>query len=193
MTRLLLLRHGQSTWNAEGRWQGRADPPLSDEGRAQALAASDSLDHMAAIYSSDQARAWETADIIARERGWALPTRFIGLRERDVGEFTGLTRAEIEQRWPGLLARVPLEPPGAEPRSSLLSRAVATLHRIAQAWPEQRVLVVTHGALIRAVEAHLGVAQPGPPRNLTGRWLSAAAGQLSPGPTVSLLVATAQH
>jgi probable phosphoglycerate mutase len=197
VTDLLLLRHAQSTWNAEGRWQGSADPPLSQRGVVEAVDAAEmiaaarragtpALGEVVAMASSDLSRARETADILADRLALPGVALFRGLRERDVGEFTGLTRVEIESRWPGLLARVPLDPPGGESLAALLARAVATLHRIAQAHPAEAVVVVTHGALIRTVEAHLGVLQPGPPRNLNGRWVSLDGGQLTPGPPVSL-------
>jgi broad specificity phosphatase PhoE len=186
---VLLLRHGQSTWNAEGRWQGRSDPPLSDRGRAEAdlAAAHDALNEVSAVAASDLVRATATAEILAAFRDWGPVTVIAGLRERDVGAFTGLTRAEIEARWPGILARVPLEPPGAEPRPAVLARAVAALHRLAEKHPGESVVAVTHGALIRALEAHLGVAEPGPPPNLTGRWVTVVGGRLTAGPRAVLL------
>ena len=191
---MLLLRHAQSTWNAEGRWQGRSDPPLSELGIAEATAAAEAvarsqtaeLDRVDAIVSSDLLRARQTADILAERLGWGGVALFPGLRERDVGEFTGLTRAEIESRWPGLLARIPLDPPGAEPIASVLVRAVATLHRVASLHPDGRVVAVTHGALIRTVERHLGIVEQGPPRNLTGRWIRVDGGRLLTGPRALL-------
>jgi probable phosphoglycerate mutase len=189
-TDVLLLRHAQSTWNAEGRWQGRADPPLSEVGEAEArrlaekIAGGDwpELAGVSAVVSSDLARARRTAEILVERLALEPVELFAGLRERDVGEFTGHTRAEIEARWPGLLAVVPLEPPGGESRSAVLGRAVATLHRVAARHPGSKVIAVTHGALIRAVEAHVGETGHGPPRNLTGRWVRIEDNQLSGGP-----------
>ena len=185
-TDVLLLRHAQSTWNADGRWQGRADPPLSEAGEADArrLAESGSVEFadVSAVVSSDLARARRTAEILAQRLALDPVGLFVGLRERDVGEFTGRTRAEIDALWPGLLASVPFEPPGGESRAALLGRAVATLHRIAARHPGRRVIAVTHGALIRAVEAHVGVTGQGPPRNLTGRWVRIERNRLTGGP-----------
>ena len=177
---VLLLRHAQSTWNAEGRWQGRADPPLTESGEADAhrlgeAAALGELGAVSGIVSSDLARARRTAEILAGHLDVGTVELFAGLRERDVGDFTGHTRAEIAQRWPGVL-----EPPGAESRRAVLARALATLHRVADRHPGGRVIAVTHGALIRAVEAHVGYAEPGPPRNLTGRWLHVEGGAVQP-------------
>ena len=103
MTRVLLIRHGQSEWNADGRWQGQADPPLTDLGRHQALHAARNLGTVDAIVASDLQRASETALIIADALGVGPVVLEPGLRERDAGEWSGLTRAEIERDWPGYL------------------------------------------------------------------------------------------
>ena len=103
MTRVLLIRHGQSEWNADGRWQGQADPPLTDLGRHQALHAARNLGTVDAIVASDLQRASETALIIAEALGVGPVVLEPGLRERDAGEWSGLTRAEIERDWPGYL------------------------------------------------------------------------------------------
>ena len=128
MTRVLLIRHGQSEWNADGRWQGQADPPLTDLGRHQALHAARNLGTVDAIVASDLQRASETALIIAEALGVGPVVLEPGLRERDAGEWSGLTRAEIERDWPGYLdapatptatprfARDPVEQPEAERR-----------------------------------------------------------------------------
>lgn len=107
MTRLLLIRHGQSEWNADGRWQGQADPPLTDLGRAQAHHAARSLGVVDAIVASDLQRAAETAAIISEELGVGPLVLDPDLRERDAGEWSGLTRAEIERDWPGYLGAPP--------------------------------------------------------------------------------------
>jgi broad specificity phosphatase PhoE len=189
VTRILLLRHAQSTWNAEGRWQGRSDPPLSPRGEADVAAASSSaaLDQIEAVAASDLVRAVRTAELMAEGRAWGRIHLLPGLRERDVGDFAGRTRAEIEERWPGALHRVPLDPPGAESRVSLLARAVASLHRIAERHPNRTVLAVTHGALIRALETHLGVTEPTVLVNLSGRWVAVDDGALVLGDRVELL------
>src|SRR5829696_1601221 len=96
VTRLLLVRHAQSEWNADGRWQGWADPPLSGLGRRQSATAADALGWPDAIVASDLERARETAAIIAAAGGPGAFEVEPALRERDLGDFTGLTRAEIE-------------------------------------------------------------------------------------------------
>jgi probable phosphoglycerate mutase len=165
-TRLLLVRHGQSEWNAAGRWQGQLDPPLSDLGRRQARAAATALGAVDAVFSSDLQRAAETATIIATELG-VLPVLVDpDLRERSAGEWEGLTRVEIERDWPGYLdppadahaafAGGPRRPPSWEPDESVLERALAALGRVHDVVGDGDALVVTHGGLIYVLEAHLG-------------------------------------
>jgi probable phosphoglycerate mutase len=192
MTRVLLVRHGQSEWNADGRWQGQADPALTDLGRHQALHASRSLGVVDAIVSSDLQRATETAAIIASELGVGPLVLDADLRERDAGEWSGLTRAEIERDWPGYLGPPPpiegsreatghatraagdagprRRPPGWEPDDALVERALAALARIHELVPDGEVLAVTHGGLVYALEGHLGAPFVRLP-NLGGRWI----------------------
>lgn len=187
VTRVLLVRHGQSTWNAEGRWQGWADPPLSDLGREQAKAAAPNVADVAGVVSSDLVRARETAEIIASSLGLGAVERFRGLRERDVGEWQGLTRAEIEEGWPGTFATSKwVEPPGAEAMATLLGRAIATIHRIVDRHPGRDVLAVTHGGLIRNLERHLGI-EPEHLPNLAGRWINVDGSTLTAGDRVLLI------
>lgn len=173
-TRILLVRHGQSEWNAAGRWQGQADAPLSDRGRLQAREASRTVGAVDAVWASDLRRAVETATIIADGIGVGPVVVDPDLRERDAGEFSGLTRAEIEERFPGYLA-ARRRPPGWEPDEHLLARARRALHRIAEAVPGGDVLVVTHGGLVYTVEEHLG-ADHARLANAEGRWLAVVAG-----------------
>src|SRR3954449_1914254 len=100
---LLLVRHGQSEWNAVGRWQGQADPPLTELGREQARLAARSLGALDAIFASDLQRATETALIISNALGVGPVVIDPDLRERDAGEWSGLTRSEIEEQYPGYL------------------------------------------------------------------------------------------
>lgn len=168
-TRILLVRHGQSEWNAVGRWQGQADPPLSDQGRLQAREAARAIGAVDAVWASDLQRAVETATIIADHVGVGPVVIDTDLRERDAGEFSGLTRAEIEERFPGYLA-AHRRPPSWEPDDVLLARATAALGRIAAAVPGGDVLVVSHGGLVYTVEEHLG-AEFTRIANAEGRWL----------------------
>lgn len=175
MTRLFVLRHAQSEWNADGRWQGHADPPLSDAGRAQAAAAAARLSgEVREAVSSDLLRAAQTADVIAEALGLGPVTLEPGLREIDVGEWTGLTRAEIEERWPGLLdewrAGRLTSIPGGEDREAFRERIVASLGRLAGRAPDTPLLVVTHAGAIGVLERHLGVHPGVSVPQLCARW-----------------------
>jgi broad specificity phosphatase PhoE len=180
MTRLLLVRHGQSTWNAEERWQGHADPPLSPLGERQARAAAEATAALAptALMSSDLSRARRTAELIAP--AGLVPTVEPALKERDVGEWTGLTRTEIDERYPGFREAY-RSPPGFEDDRALLARTLPALQAIAARLGNDAVcVIVSHGGVIRSIERGLGgVAAPVP--NLAGRWLHAVDGELALG------------
>jgi probable phosphoglycerate mutase len=171
MARLLLVRHGESTWNARGRWQGWADPPLTDLGRAQAEAAAPAAAPVDAVVSSDLQRARVTAELMAAVLDVGAVHIDADLRERDVGNFTWLTRAEIEERWPGVLSRgnasIARDPRFGETVEALATRVDAALARLAATFAGQRVLVVTHGGVVRNLERSFGV-EPDPLPNLGG-------------------------
>ena len=114
--RLVLVRHGRTTWNAESRMQGRLDPDLDDTGRAQALAAAPVLAtyEPVLLVASDQVRAWRTADAIAKEAG-LVPRPDGRLRETSVGDWEGLTGGEVEAGWPGGLESWGSDPEWAPP------------------------------------------------------------------------------
>lgn len=172
--RLLLVRHGESIWNAEGRWQGSANPPLSAAGRAQAAQLADYIrDHgIDVIVTSDLDRAIETGSIVADLLQLEAPLIEARLRERDVGEISGHTRDEIEQKWPGLLDRWRsgelTQMPGGE--DDITPRVTEGLRAIANAPDGSVVLVVTHGGVIGAIDQWLGTEyrRVG---NVQGRWL----------------------
>jgi probable phosphoglycerate mutase len=173
--RLLLVRHGESIWNAEGRWQGSADPPLSDAGRDQARALAEFLRDAGVdvIVTSDLDRARETAQIVADALGLPAPVVDARLRERDVGEISGHTREEIEAKWPGLLEKWRTgeltKMPGGE--DDITPRVSAAMQDIAAAPEGTTVLVVTHGGVIGAIDRWLGTEyrRVG---NVQGRWLA---------------------
>jgi len=184
---LLLVRHGESEWNASGRWQGHADSPLSDLGRLQARHAGVHVrEHRSvdAIVGSDLVRAAETARIIGREVGLAVRLE-AGLRERSAGEWEGLTRDEIEVAWPGYLA-AERRPAGFESDAHLLERVVPAVARIASAHAGQTVLVVSHAGVLRALERHHGVPSERVP-NLGGRLWRVGAGVLEAGERLVLV------
>ena len=151
MTTLLLVRHGETDWNAAGRLQGHTDRPLSDYGREQARRLADELanEELDAIYASDLARARETAEIVGARLN--LPVVLDrDLREKDWGTWEGLTPPE----------RIGVELVG-ESTEEHQRRTLAALARIAAAHPSGRILVVTHGGSMRRVQTEaLGFAMP---------------------------------
>lgn len=183
MTRILLVRHGESEWNAARRWQGQADPPLTDLGRDQAAHAAQALGAIDAIFTSDLQRALVTAEVIADALGLDAPMVDARLRERDAGEWSGLTREEIHEQWPGYLDDNPLvsigrptgvterRPPGWEPEAPLWERVRCSLADIASVLPDGDVVAVTHGGVIYATEAQLG-GSGGRLANLAARWVN---------------------
>jgi len=151
VTTVLLARHGETEWNREERYQGHADPPLNETGRAQAqeLAESLAVESIEAIYASDLRRAAETAEIVGARLG--LPVeRKSGLREIDVGSWQGLTKAQIDGRpWDG------------EAYEHHSERVTQALREVGARHPDGRVLVVSHGGSLRRVqEAVLGAPLP---------------------------------
>ena len=152
---MLLVRHAQSVWNVAGRWQGHADPPLTEAGEEQARTAADRAGGFDAVVSSDLERARRTAALLVPGQ---TPATEPDLREYHVGRWSGLTRIEIEATWPGELARFDcgqLEtPPGGERRADFDARIQGALARLAGLWAGtglDRALIVTHGGVIRAV------------------------------------------
>jgi 2,3-bisphosphoglycerate-dependent phosphoglycerate mutase len=168
MPTLLLVRHGETDWNAVGRLQGQTDRPLSEYGRRQAWQLGEQLksealagEALEAIYSSDLARARETAEIVGERLG--LPVVLdAGLREKDWGSWEGLTAVERDR----------VEFVG-ESTAAHQDRILHALRRISERHPgDGRVLVVTHGGSMRRVQAAaLGMALPVVEN--CGRWLCA--------------------
>lgn len=156
MTRILLARHGETAWNREGRWQGHADIELDPAGRrqARALAARLAPQGIAALWTSDLARALETAAAIATATGVEAAVD-PDLREVDVGDWSGLTRADVHARdpaWHAAWARGEAPAyPGGETYAQLYERANRAFERIVRAHPGETAVVVCHGGTIRAI------------------------------------------
>ncbi|MFD1713498.1 histidine phosphatase family protein [Amnibacterium flavum] len=145
MTRLELVRHGQTDWNLQGRIQGTSDIPLNDTGRRQAREAGQRLaaEHWDAIVSSPLSRALETAQIIAAEIGLDDIEIIDDLRERSYGTAEGLSGVELDA-----LRQRGEHIQGREKRSHVVARARPALVELAERHPDQSVLVVTHGGVI---------------------------------------------
>ena len=157
MATLLLARHGETDWNRTHRWQGFTGPPLNETGRRQAEELAAKVDDLDAIYSSDSERARETARIVAARLGLSV-TEDPRLREVNFGEWEGLTRQEINERYSGAFSRWDAcelaEPTGGESDAAMAERVLQALSEIADRHAHERVLVVTSGGPIRAVQAH---------------------------------------
>ena len=166
--RFLVVRHGQSLWNIEQRWQGRADIELSDHGIAQARAAALKLGGFDFIASSNLRRALDTAHIIAEHHGVGPVHVDERLRETHVGPWEGLTVHEIEERWPGYLA-ARRKPEGFESDESIMQRMTAALVDLSQHCAEGSGMIVSHSGVIRTMRHVLDVANPRL-ANLSGSW-----------------------
>jgi probable phosphoglycerate mutase len=157
MTQILLVRHGETLWNQQGRMQGQHDSPLTATGLHQArrLARRLAQTAFAALYSSDLGRAHQTARCIADETGHEVVAEQ-GLRERNFGIFEGLTNAEIKLRYPQDHELFAKRDPhyvmaGGESAAQFMARAVGTLDRIAGAHNGDTIVVVTHGLVLDAL------------------------------------------
>jgi broad specificity phosphatase PhoE len=158
--KLILIRHGQTDWNAIGRWQGQADPPLNATGRAQAHHTASELQsqHIDALFSSDLSRARETAEIIAAALGLdvILEPR---LREANLGDWQGLYSEEIRAHWPNEFqawhtAPLAMRPPRGESIRELADRVLAAAKDIAARYPTGRVGIVAHEMPIAIITVH---------------------------------------
>lgn len=154
-TLLTLVRHGETEWNRQRRIQGSTDVPLNAVGMAQARAAGLSLvgTRYAALYSSPQSRAVETARIIAGTIGMGEPITRSGLRERSFGPAEGMTGPEIAEHFPDGI-------PDQESRESVVARALPVLEDVARRHTGDAVLIVTHGAVISSLVRHLAGDHP---------------------------------
>jgi broad specificity phosphatase PhoE len=161
MTRLILIRHGETDWNTAGRWQGQSDVPLNERGREQARQLVHQLVGMPidAVYSSDLGRARDTAEPLARAAG--LPVIVDeGLREIHQGEWQGMLATDIEARYAEALnsrREDPLNvaPPGGETVAQVRERVLHSLGQILQRHPGGTVAVISHGFLLGLLHAHL--------------------------------------
>lgn len=184
-TQMLVIRHGQSTWNEQKRWQGQADPPLSEFGREQAGAAAQSIGNVDVIVSSPQLRAAETAGIISSIIGVGPVQLVEDLRERAAGVWSGMTRVEIDAEYPDWVDSE-RRPEGWEYDEVLVPRVMGAVNSVAEQFAGATVLVVCHGGVIITLERELGVNDGRIP-NLHGRVVTARDGQLTGGERLELI------
>jgi glucosyl-3-phosphoglycerate phosphatase len=176
--RLLIIRHGESEWNREGRWQGWVDIALTPAGEAQARARGADLHasglRFAAVHTSDLVRATRTAELLAEALGIVATEPHAALRERFGGEWQGHTWEEIVERWPeeraawrrGELAA----PPGGETETQVVDRVFGALAEIDTVNAAGPLLVVTHGGVVRLLSHRAGAPITELTPNLGGRW-----------------------
>jgi probable phosphoglycerate mutase len=161
-TTVYLIRHGQTDWNATGRWQGHADVPLNvcglQQARLLAQRLKDEEHHFDVIYSSDLARAYQTAwevGAVLKVAVQLLPA----LREIDLGVWSGLTREEIRERYPVEMALLEagedVPRGGGETRSAQSRRVLETIEAMIEQHPGKTMALVTHGGTIHAVLRHI--------------------------------------
>lgn len=163
LDRLILLRHGRTAWNHGHRMQGRLDPDLDDTGRAQAIAVAPLIAayQPSVLVASDQARAWQTAEAVAKATG-LVPRADHRLRETSVGRWEGLTGDEVEAGWPGGLEAWRHDPtwapPDGESRVEVAARALPVVEELVTEMHDEDdgpAVLVAHGGTIIAVTASL--------------------------------------
>jgi alpha-ribazole phosphatase len=159
MTELWLVRHGQTDWNVEGRYNGQEDTPLNEVGVRQAEETAGKLagESFTAVYASDLQRAYRTAEIITARLGLPIQTD-TRLREIHQGEFQGMLVTEISERYAVVMQQWHANPatahaPGGESVTQVAARLAAAADDIARAHPGERVLVVSHGMALATLIA----------------------------------------
>ncbi len=158
MTRILLVRHGQTAWNQAGRFRGRADVPLDEVGLAQARAAGKRIAaqwRVSTVYSSPMTRTMQTAQAIAEPFGLSVQPRE-GLADIDVGQWQGLTRDEVRARWPVELdlwhhAPQRVHFPGGEALAEVRARAMRTVDEVVAQHADETIALVSHEGVNRLI------------------------------------------
>lgn len=182
MTQLCLIRHGQTDWNLEGRYQGQSDVPLNPTGLAQAQSLAEQLkgQTFAAVYSSDLMRARQTAEPVAQISGITMRLE-PRLREINQGKWEGVLVEDIKAYYAELWSQrtidpASIRPPGGETVGEVATRIYAALDDISVLFPSERVLVVSHGLSIatvicRARNIPVGHAYTVIPENVQPIWM----------------------
>ncbi|MEN6413635.1 MAG: alpha-ribazole phosphatase [Veillonellales bacterium] len=157
MTRVILVRHGQTVWNLEMKYQGHADIALSEKGLQQAELVAKRLanEKISAIYASDLNRAYKTAEIIAAKHQLSV-TAIPELREISFGEWEGLNYTGITNGWPKIMDDLfthaeTVRIPGGETFPEVKERATKALQKLVGQHPDETIAVVSHGGTIRTI------------------------------------------
>lgn len=182
MTKFCLVRHGQTDWNLEGRYQGQSDVPLNEYGLKQAQSLVESLNGhtFAAIYSSDLMRAQQTAQPISNKLGIQVQIER-RLREINQGEWEGVLVEDIKARYAEIWSLrtvdpASVRPPGGETVREVAERVYAALDEISRLFPNGRLLIVSHGlsiatAICRGKGIPVGQAYTVIPENVQPVWM----------------------
>ncbi len=168
-TTLILIRHGETEWNIQGRWQGFDNSPLTDNGRKQAGIIAESLrnEPFDTLYSSDLGRAMETAGYISKVTGKRIVPD-PRLRERALGAFQGLTSDQIRQQYPGeyhdfIKSDPDYAPPAAESTRQRYLRNVECFNELAERHLGETIIIVCHGGVIDSLFRYvIGISIEGP-------------------------------
>jgi alpha-ribazole phosphatase len=157
MTRVILIRHGQTEWNVKFKYQGHSEVDLTPNGvrQAELVATRLAKEPIRAVYSSDLGRAMKTAEYIAASHGLTV-TPVTGLREYHFGEWEGLTFQQIAERWPDISVAFFKNPdeirvPGGETFREVKDRAEAAVRNLVDKHPDQTIALVSHGGAIRTI------------------------------------------
>lgn len=157
MTRVYLIRHGQTVWNKEMKYQGHSDTALTEEGLRQArqVAQRFANEKIAAVYASDLSRAYNTAEAIAGKQGLPVAT-LPALREINFGVWEGLTYTAINEKWSDDMRVLYTTPdelviPGGETFRQLKERAGNAMDSLVKNHPDETIAVVSHGGTIRTI------------------------------------------
>jgi len=179
LTRLILVRHGETVWNLEAKLQGQDDSALTPLGITQGRAFAERLSryHFSARYASDLGRTLRTAELVRETTGHDIRCD-ARLRERHLGIFQGLSRAEAQEKFPEEFARlmsreVDYVAPGGESFSEASSRIMDCLVELAREHAGQQIVLITHGAVLGAVLRNvLGISPDAPRRfkRFNGSW-----------------------
>ncbi|XP_030538798.1 phosphoglycerate mutase-like protein 4 isoform X4 [Rhodamnia argentea] len=159
---IVVVRHGETDWNADGRFQGTLDVELNEIGRRQSIAVGERLSKeckISAIYSSDLKRAFETAKLIATACGGLEVIKDPGLRERNFGELQGLQPHAAASAYPEAYKALRSQktdqeiPGGGESIDQVYQRCTTSLRNISMKHKGERVVAVTHGGVLRTLHA----------------------------------------